>query len=124
MGLLQHLSIQCYKKLIQHIMIHYELSCLEYFPFESMRFCIQSCHPRKHLVKSFSLSLLSSFITEAFIFHGDKNESFSSQLLVSEKAKSHKAPSLEIRRVVKRCYCFWAKSLFTLIAFYVMVEKP
>ena len=79
----------CYKILIQYILINYDLSPSKYSPSNSIHFCIRSCHPRKHLVKSSSLSLFSSLVTEALI--SSRNEKWVPFIIAFAPRKSQKS---------------------------------
>ena len=102
--LLLHTSVRGVKKnwtviikiLIQPILIIYKLSPLKYSPSKSIHFCIQSCYARKHLVKSSSLSLFSSLVTEALISSRDKKyTSFITAFSLGKSQKSQGAKSGE-----------------------------
>ena len=109
-------------------MILHELSGIKYFPFESMYFCMQFCHPQKHLVKSSSMSLLTwAPLSLRPLFPSEtKNKSLSSQLSVSEKVT--RLLVWGIVKVVKRFYLFFGpEPLHTnclVCRCIVMEEKP
>ena len=106
------------------------MSSSKYSASTSIHFCIRSCHLRKHLVKSSTLSLFGALVIEVLIYSSDEKLFLFITAFSLRKSQKSQGVNLENRlgRMVKSFYLFFDQKLphtnFLVCGYVVVVKKP